>query len=70
MDNAAFHKREDILNCIKSAGCIPEFLPPYSPDLNPIEHSWAQLKSIRKKQRYTINELFASPDFNDLSIVR
>lgn len=35
IDNASFHKCEDI---IQHAGCIAEFLPPYSPDFNPIEH--------------------------------
>lgn len=69
MDNASFHKRDDILESIKLAGCIPEFLPPYSPDLNPIEHSWAQLKSIRKKFRYSVDELFSSSVFADLFMV-
>ena len=43
MDNATFHKRSDMLEAITNAGCIPEFLPPYSPDLNPIEKKWACL---------------------------
>ncbi|MEN9596587.1 MAG: hypothetical protein RL236_1021 [Pseudomonadota bacterium] len=59
MDNASFHKREDIIQHIQHAGCIAEFLPPYSPDLNPIEHTWAQLKSIRNKMRCSIDELFS-----------
>ena len=58
MDNATFHKRSDMLEAITNAGCIPEFLPPYSPDLNPIEKKWAQAKSIRRKHRCTIDELF------------
>ena len=39
-DNASFHKREDIIKAIQNAGCIVEFLPTYSPDFNPIEHTW------------------------------
>ncbi|WP_417911164.1 transposase, partial [Candidatus Electronema sp. PJ] len=35
-----------------------EFLPPYSPDLNPIEHKWAQAKVLRKKYRCSVEELF------------
>lgn len=70
MDNAPFHKRKDILESILSAGCIPEFLPTYSPDLNPIEHSWAQIKSIRHKFRYSVDELFVSTDFETLIMVR
>jgi transposase len=58
MDNAAFHKRATTLEKIINAGHILEFLPPYSPDLNPIEHKWAQVKAIRRKQRCSVNELF------------
>lgn len=58
MDNATFHKRDDMLNAIRDDGCIAEFLPPYSPDLNPIEKKWAQAKSIRRKLRCSIDELF------------
>jgi transposase len=42
MDNATFHKRADIKHAFISAGHILEFLPPYSPDLNPIEQKWAK----------------------------
>jgi len=40
MDNATFHKRSDSIEAINQSGCLLEFLPPYSPDLNPIEHKW------------------------------
>ena len=49
MDNAAFHKSEDTKILIKNAGCQLFFLPPYSPDLNPIEKFWANLKAKIKK---------------------
>jgi transposase len=58
MDNASFHKREDIKNVIKKAGHILLFQPPYSPDLNPIEKKWAQAKSIRKKYHCSIDAIF------------
>ena len=58
MDNASFHKRTDMIDAIKERGCIAEFLPPYSPDLNPIEHKWAQVKYIRRRERCSIDELF------------
>ena len=58
MDNATFHKRADMLEAIKQHGATLEFLPPYSPDLNPIEKKWAQAKSIRRKLRCSIDELF------------
>ncbi len=58
MDNATFHKREDTQQAITNAGYILEYLPPYSPDLNPIEQKWAQAKSIYKKHRCSIEQLF------------
>ena len=49
MDNAAFHKSEKTKILIEKARCNLLFLPPYSPDLNPIEKFWANLKAkIRK----------------------
>lgn len=48
MDNAPFHKKATTKELIDKVGHILEFLPPYSPDLNPIEHKWAQAKAIRK----------------------
>ena len=59
MDNAAFHKSEEISNLLKENGHGILWFPPYSPDLNPIEHKWAWVKSIRNKLRINdIDELF------------
>lgn len=44
IDNASFHKSKRIIELIEAVGCRIIFLPPYSPDLNPIEHWWAALK--------------------------
>jgi transposase len=44
-----------------------EFLPAYSPDLNPIEKKWAQAKAIRKKQKCTPSELFYTPFYDFLN---
>ncbi|WP_245936061.1 IS630 family transposase [Suttonella ornithocola] len=51
MDNAAFHKRSDIQAIIEEHGHEIVWLPPYSPDLNPIEKMWAWIKQIRKEWR-------------------
>jgi len=59
LDNAAFHKRVDIQNAIISAGHILLYLPPYSPDLNEIEHKWAQAKSIRRKLNCKVDDIFS-----------
>lgn len=54
MDNANFHKSCRIKELIKDAKCQLLYLPPYSPDLNPIEHYWHKIKSaIRKLRRDT-----------------
>ena len=58
MDNATFHKRADMIQAIEQRGTLLEFLPPYSPDLNPIELKWAQAKSIRRRHRCSVDELF------------
>lgn len=44
MDNAAFHRSQKTRELIESVGCKLIFLPPYSPDLNPIEKFWANMK--------------------------
>lgn len=58
LDNATFHKRFDAQDVIEKAGHNLEFLPPYSPDLSPIERKWAQAKSIRRKFDYNPDQLF------------
>jgi transposase len=48
-DNASFHQSAKARRLIEGAGCTQKFLPPYSPDLNPIAHYWGPLKHrIRK----------------------
>ena len=58
MDNAAFHKRQDIQEAIEKQGCLIEWLPAYSPEFNPIEKKWAQAKSIRRKYHCDVDTLF------------
>lgn len=48
MDNAAFHKSSRTKDLIEQAGAKLLYLPPYSPDFNPIEHDFAALKKIRQ----------------------
>lgn len=62
MDNATFHKSEATRKLIESAGCTLVFLPPYSPDLNPIETFWANLKA---KIRSLINNFSSLQDAID-----
>ena len=51
MDNAAFHKSQRTIELIKSANCNILYLPPYSPDFNPIEQKWGHVKNLVKKTR-------------------
>ena len=44
MDNAAFHKKEVLQNLARKYSQKLIFLPPYSPEYNPIEHTWSALK--------------------------
>lgn len=54
MDNARFHKSPKTKELIENAGCRLLFLPPYSPDLNPIEHRWFPLKNSARKILQTL----------------
>ncbi len=58
MDNASFYKSKSMQEEIKVAGHTLEYLPPYSPDLNPIEHKWVQAKSKRRRYQCGIDEFF------------
>lgn len=46
MDNLSSHKVSGIAEMIEQAGAHAWYLPPYSPDLNPIEQMWSKVKSI------------------------
>jgi transposase len=46
MDNLAAHKVAGVRDAIAAAGAEVLYLPPYSPDLNPIEHAFAKLKAL------------------------
>lgn len=49
MDNLTAHKRAQIRIAIEAAGALLMYLPPYSPDLNPIEMAFAKLKAALRK---------------------
>lgn len=61
LDNVGAHKPPAILQRIRDAGAHVMFLPPYSPDLNPIESCWSKLKQLLKKfEALTVDTLDAA----------
>ncbi|MGH6808931.1 MAG: transposase, partial [Ensifer adhaerens] len=57
MDNLGSHKSAAIRQILKAAGARLWFLPPYSPDLNPIEQAFAKIKHwMRQAQKRTIED--------------
>jgi transposase len=46
LDNLSSHKVEGVQQAVAAVGAITLYLPPYSPDLNPIEKAWAKLKQL------------------------
>jgi transposase len=46
LDNLATHKVQGVREAVESCGARLEYLPPYSPDFNPIENMWAKIKQI------------------------
>lgn len=59
MDNLSSHKRAAVRELIEAAGARLLFLPPYSPDFNPIEKAFARLKAmLRKAAERTVSGLW------------
>lgn len=59
MDNLAAHKSPAIAALLRAAGAEPWYLPPYSPDLNPIELMWSKVKAaLRSAKARTQHALF------------
>lgn len=59
MDNAKIHtsKKNELKKMIEGKGGKLLFLPPYSPDFNPIEHCWGTLKTVVKSIRHLFDSL-------------
>jgi transposase len=49
VDNLCVHKGEQVRELVENAGCELLYLPPYSPDLNPIEEAFSKVKSLLRQ---------------------
>ena len=59
LDNLPAHKGHEVRLAIEAAGATLRYLPPYSPDFNPIENAFSKLKAfLRKAAARTIDELW------------
>ena len=68
LDNASFHKSVETRELIEAHGCEVLFLPPYSPDLNPIEKYWANMKTKLRELLPTVSTLSIALDMVILSM--
>ena len=61
MDNLSSHKGPRVRELVEAAGASLRYLPPYSPDFNPIENAFAKLKALlRKTAARTVDALWAA----------
>jgi transposase len=60
MDNLRTHKVKGIKEAIEKAGATVLYLPPYSPDLNPIEEMWSKMKAYLRKMKARTEDLLCS----------
>ncbi len=61
LDNLSVHRAARVRRLVERAGCRLLFLPPYSPDLNPIEQAWSKLKALlRSAGARTVDALHAA----------
>lgn len=61
MDNLPAHKGANVRRAIEAAGAALRYLPPYSPDFNPVENAFSKLKALlRKAAARTIDELWTA----------
>ena len=57
VDNLSAHKTEKVRELVEEAGCELLYLPPYSPDLNPIEEAFSKIKGILRKAEARTSEV-------------
>jgi transposase len=69
MDNLSAHKGERVRELIEERGCELIYLPPYSPDLNPIEEAFSKIKRLVRKAEARTREALVEAIGSALSAV-
>ncbi len=69
MDNLSVHKGERVRELIEHRGCQLLYLPPYSPDLNPIEEAFGKIKGLLRKAEARTREALVEAMGRALSAV-
>jgi transposase len=69
MDNLQSHKAAGVLEAIEAAGAALMYLPPYSPDYNPIENMWSKVKSLLRSAAARTYEALQRAVWNALDAV-
>ena len=69
MDNLSSHKLKGVSESIRAVGAEVLYLPPYSPDLNPVELMWSKMKAILCKMKIRSKDLLGDAIENALNSV-
>jgi transposase len=69
MDNLSSHKTQKVRELVEGGGCELLYLPPYSPDLNPIEEAFSKIKGILRKIEARTREALVEALGHALSLV-
>ena len=69
IDNLSSHKGPKVREMVEAAGASLLYLPPYSPDLNPIEKAWAKLKQLLRSARARTKEALETAIADALKLI-
>ena len=69
MDNASVHHVDQVLEIVDNAGCLLWFLPAYSPDMNPIEEVFSQVKRSLQNNTCSFKRAIIHPSIYNKCVV-
>ncbi len=70
MGNISVHKNTRVKELIEATGATIKFLPPYSPDLNPIEKLWSKLKHNLRRMETSTRDIFDNSIAEAIKLVK